>query len=175
MLVQSKLNAPFSGGLSSYSAFLLVLAVYDRCQYSEDRQPLFTRRRGTGTGSSTIVPESLSGGYSDIEDSSSNDRIENTAAGAGSVPTLPVTEGEVFLHFLTFYALSSSTFNPLTQGIGKYKKNNKEKRFSTFYRIICFYLEHISLIYVTALTHFSILLLFFIHLFNFVRIRCSLW
>ena len=118
LLVQSKLNAPFSGGLSSYSAFLLVLAAYDRCQYSEDRQPLFTRRRGTSCSNNIFEPSS--GGHSDIEDSSSSDRIDNTAP--GSVPTLPVTEGEVFLHFLTLYALSSSTFNPLTQGIGKTKE-----------------------------------------------------
>lgn len=113
MLVQSKLNVPFTGGLSSYSAFILVLAAYDRCQYGEARLAACARRKSTGyvSPSQMFFPTG-----SDPEDSyagSSND-------GAGSVcaPIRTVSEGEVFLHFLSLYALSSSAFNPLTHGIG---------------------------------------------------------
>ena len=118
LLVQSKLNVPFAGGLSSYSAFLLVLAAYDRCQYIDDRQALFTRWKGPG--GSFAASLSPSTGCTDAEDHYNSDRM-GAGMGAGSVPTLPVTEGEVLMHFLTLYALKSTVFNPLTQSIGKSK------------------------------------------------------
>ena len=111
LLVQSKLNIPFSGGLSSYSAFLLVLAAYDRCQNSDARNTFVTRGKGLASSPSG------SNLYADGDSFSGGSVGGSIGGSAGS--GLPVTEGEVFMHFLALFASNSQGFNSACQGIGE--------------------------------------------------------
>lgn len=96
LLVHSNNNVPFTGGLSSYSAFLMVLAAYDRCVLNAKSIAF----------SSSVIHQGISG--QDNRDFKGNG-ISTSATGATSV-----TEGEVLLQF---FALYSSGFNPSCQGI----------------------------------------------------------
>ena len=169
--MQAKLNVPFTGGLSSYSAFLLVLAAHDRCLYSDTR-PAIRKATGASGSAPATVSGSVSGSVSGPVSGSVSGPVSVTvsgpvldpsgvplsdplltqsqslplplpnssgnSSGIGGIggtgdsegaytahlgqPTLPVrivSEGEVFMHFLSLYSLSSSTFNPAVQGIGK--------------------------------------------------------
>ena len=111
MLVQSKFNVPFSGGLSSYSAFLLVLAAYDRCQYS-DMAANMARRGGHHSwshGSNLNEADGSLHGTADIE----------SGQGYGSSGRI-ISEGEVLIHFLALYSTPNVGFQSSSQGIGKH-------------------------------------------------------
>ena len=111
LLVQSKFNVPFSGGLSSYSAFLLVLAAYDRCQYS-DLAATMARRGGHHSWSHGSNLNEADGGLHGTAE------IE-TGIGYGSSGRV-VTEGEVLIHFLALYSSPNVGFQSSCQGIGKH-------------------------------------------------------
>jgi hypothetical protein len=111
--VQSKLNVPFLGGLSSYSAFLLVLAAYDRCQNSDARNAFATRGKGLPSSPSASNLNSDGDGFNGGNVGGS------IGIGGGAGSSLPVTEGEVFMHFLALFASSSQGFNSSCQGIGE--------------------------------------------------------
>ena len=110
LLVQSKFNVPFSGGLSSYSAFLLVLAAYDRCQYS-DMAAMVARRGGHQSWSNGSNLSEADGGLHGTAE------IES-GIGYGTSGRI-VSEGEVLIHFLALYSSPNVGFQSSSQGIGK--------------------------------------------------------
>lgn len=122
LLVQSKLNVPFTGGLSSYSAFLLVLAAYDRCQYSDTRN-MFSKTRKGDINPIDINASTSDGNNNNSHNTSSSNLngFQHDITGIGAAPI--VTEGEVFLHFLSLFSCTSSTFNSSCQGIGTLNRN----------------------------------------------------
>ena len=109
LLVQSKFNVPFSGGLSSYSAFLLVLAAYDRCQYS-DVAATMTRRGHHSWSHGSNLNEADGGlhGTAEIE----------SGIGYGTSGRI-VSEGEVLIHFLALYSSPNVGFQSSCQGVGE--------------------------------------------------------